>query len=186
MWRDVVGYEGIYQVSNTGEVRRISYNDCKKRMKLKEPRLISKRLDKDGYYKVSLYDSERVYIKNKFIHRLVAEAFLNKNINCNQVNHINGFKNDNNVENLEWVNQSQNRRHCLTHLNPKLKNNKLSKPVIQYTIDNKYVNEYPSAKEAQRQTGIQQANISQVCNSKKRIQAGGFKWEYKNQKTAND
>lgn len=181
MWKDVVGYEGIYQVSSFGEIKRISYNDCKNKRNLKTHKIISKQLDKDGYVKVSLYDSKRCYIKNKFVHRLVAEAFLNKIDKRNQVNHINGIKSDNYFKNLEWVSQSGNRKHCLEFLNPKLRNNKLSKPVVQYDMNNNYITEFPSAKEAQRQTGIQQANISQVCRGIKRNHAGGFKWKYKNQ-----
>lgn len=178
MWKDVIGYEGIYKVSDDGEVKRISYNDCKRKKKLKHERLLAQRTDKDGYKKVSLYDSERVYIKNKFVHRLVAEAFLEMINGKNQVNHKNGIKSDNRVDNLEWVNQSENRIHCLKYLSPQLRNNKLSRPVIQFDMDGKQIGEFPSAKEAERQTGVWQSGISKVCN-KTRISAGGFHWEYK-------
>lgn len=181
MWKDIIGYEKIYQVSDKGEVKRISYKDCKYKNNLNNEIFLKQATDKDGYKKVSLYNSETNKVKNKFVHRLVAESFLNKDNNKNQVNHKNGIKNDNRLENLEWVNQSENRIHCLKYLNPKLRNNKLSKPVIQLDMNNNYINDYPSSKEAQRQTGIQQSNINQVCNNEKRKSAGGYKWKYKNQ-----
>src|SRR5574344_2029156 len=106
MWKDIIGYEKIYQISDKGEVKRISYKDCKYKNNLNNEIFLKQATDKDGYKKVSLYNSETNKVKNKFVHRLVAERFLNKDESKNKVNHKNGIKNDNRLENLEWVNQS--------------------------------------------------------------------------------
>lgn len=176
MWKDIKNYEGIYQVDEIGNVRRISYQDKGNIGKYKLPFVLKPRLDKDGYKRVTLQSKH--IAKNKYVHRLVAEAFIPNPENKPQVNHIDGNKANNNVKNLEWVTQSENRIHCLMFLNPQLKNNKNSKKVIQYSIDNKMLNEFPSAKEAGRILHISQGHISEVCRGEKRTYKG-YIWKYK-------
>ena len=176
MWKDIKEYEGIYQINNIGDVRRISYYDKGNTAKHKLPFLLKQRYDKDGYKRITLQN--RCVAKNKFVHRLVAEAFIPNPENKPQVNHIDGNKSNNNVENLEWVTQSENRLHCLKYLNPQLKNNKNSKKVIQYSEDNKILNEFPSAKEASRVLHISQGHISEVCRGEKKTYKG-YIWKYK-------
>lgn len=97
IWKDVIGYEGYYKISNMGNVFSIKSN-----------RLMKKNINNRGY--------ERVTIKYKQIsvHRIVCDAFLDKSENKNIVNHINGIKHDNRVDNLEWVTSRGNTIHHLS------------------------------------------------------------------------
>lgn len=101
-WRDIKGYEGLYQVSNLGRV---------KSFKGRKERLFTLYLRKDGYYEVGLRkDKTR---KFKLVHRLVAEAFIPNSDDKPQVNHINGLKTDNHLNNLEWCTAKENTNHAI-------------------------------------------------------------------------
>lgn len=106
IWKSIAGYEGFYSISNKGRLRR----ECGTH-KRRYPFIIKLQKDKEGYaiYRLSRYHRERT-VK---VHRLVAEAFLGTSKLL--VNHKNGIKNDNRVTNLEWVTQSQNIRHAVSH-----------------------------------------------------------------------
>jgi hypothetical protein len=101
IWKDVKGYNGLYKVSNKGNV--ISYVK-NKNGKLLKPEIIR------SYYSVAL--SKNKTMKKHRIHRLVAHAFIDNQFNKPQVNHKNGNKLDNNVDNLEWCTNSENAIHA--------------------------------------------------------------------------
>jgi hypothetical protein len=110
-WRDVIEYEGLYQVSNLGRVRSldrfIGHNKGGKRFW--QGRLIKPFETLEGYNRVTLYkNGEKDYF---FIHRLVARAFFKPDPIRNHVDHLNGIRNDNRVENLRWVTPSENNEH---------------------------------------------------------------------------
>jgi hypothetical protein len=122
IYKDVVGYEGIYQVSNLGNVKSLHKKSLNG--------FVLKPLKSHGYCRVGLFDNKHKYF---MIHRLVALAFIPNPNHYPFINHINGIKNDNRVENLEWVTHSQNILHAFkTGLksNKKGDNNPQSKKVI--------------------------------------------------------
>lgn len=103
LFKDIRGYEGKYQISNLGKVKSLNYRNSNKEQVL-TPKTHTK-----GYLKIDLWkDGKR---KCCFIHRLVAEAFLENPNKLPEVNHINCIRNDNRVENLEWVTTSENALH---------------------------------------------------------------------------
>jgi hypothetical protein len=171
---DLKGFEQYYSINKNGEIyskRKKSFCKCC--------------VDNAGYKKVTFRIDGKMIQKK--VHRLVAEQFIPNPSNLPQVNHINGIKTDNRVENLEWVTAKENIHHAFEHL---LSNNKhLCKKV--YMIDvtsNKILKVYNSYREASLDTGISETNISAICRNYKpknrpqpRRTAGGFIW-----KTCND
>lgn len=174
-WLPIIGYEGSYVISDDGIVMRISYSDRANNAKHDLPFEIKQRVDKDGYMKCAL--SKNGKTKHYFVHRLVAETYIKNILNKKQVNHKNGIKNDNRVENLEWVTSSENIRHRIDVLGVSLKNNKTSKKVIQKDMDGNIIAIYPSAKEAHRVTGLSQGHISECCRNETK-QYKSFVWQY--------
>lgn len=184
IWKPVVGFEGYYEVSNMGRVRSLDrsviFKDGRKR--LINGRVLRVENNNNGYQTVSLYKNGKE--KRNLIHRLVAQAFIPNPYNLPEVNHINEAKTDNRSENLEWCTRKYNNEY--SNIIEKAierrfweKAGKVERPVLQYTKDGEFVAEYPSTREAERQTGIKHVQISAVCNGKKWFKsAGGFVWSY--------
>ena len=103
IWKPVIGYYGLYEVSNFGRVKSINYN------KTGKERLMKQVVNKQGYYQVTLHKNGSMAAKK--VHRLVAEAFIPNPNNLPCVNHKNEDKTDNRVENLEWCSIEYNNRY---------------------------------------------------------------------------
>lgn len=176
IWKDVNGYEGLYQVSNLGRVKSLEHLDSIGRKK-KEKNMSTQEVS--GYLRVWLSKGDNR--KGYLVHRLVAKAFIPNICNKREVNHKDGNKQNNNANNLEWVTSSENQLHAyksgLDKPSIKRRNDYRSKPVIQI-LNGKIINEFPSAMEAQRQTGFKQGTISNCCRGNQKI-AYGFVWKYK-------
>lgn len=169
IWKDIKGFEGLYQVSNLGRVK--SFYGLKE--KILKPGIIHK-----GYYQVILCKQsiKKIYL----IHRLVYEAFNGTIPEGLQVNHINEIKADNRLENLNLMTSKENVNYGTRNerVAKKQINGKRSKPVLQFTLDNILVKEYPSIRQAERETGFASTNIVKCCKGKLK-QAYRHKWKYK-------
>ena len=174
VWRDVKGYEGLYQVSSDGRVKSLerTYIDKIGRERYVKERILKPVIDRYGYLLVSLYAGGKQ--KNHTVHRLVCEAFHENPDYKPQVNHINEIKTDNRASNLEWATARENS-------NFGTRNERLgkarSKPVAQYAQDGELIKVWPSTMEVERQAGFSNGNISQAANGKYK-HAYGFIWKY--------
>lgn len=159
IWKDIEGFEGIYQVSSHGRIRH----------KIKGIKSFN---EVNGYYKVDLYDKEkRKHIRFR-VHRLVAKAFIENPNNYKEVNHIDEDKHNNRVSNLEWCSREQNLIHSI-----KTNKFKICK-VVQCDMSGNVLKVYNSASEAERETGIPRTHICKVALGRYGFKsAGGFLWK---------
>lgn len=181
IWKDIKGYEGLYQVSNMGNVR-----SCNWRNQGVTQNLYLKVHNK-GYKHIELVKNGKR--KSHLVHRLVAEAFLPNPNNYPVVNHIDEVKTNNNVENLEWCTLSQNMRayydnHCGTNRlsrnqgkRRKVWNNDTWKRVNQLDDKGELIRTWGCSLEVARTNNWPQWSISQCCRGK-RHKAYGYRWEY--------
>ena len=161
-WRKVKGFEN-YSISNYG------------RLKVKKPngseKICSQQKTDNGYYYFKL---NGICKKQKMrIHRLVAIAFIDNINNYDQVNHKNGNKWDNRVENLEWCNNSMNIDHRVNVLGYKSG----KKEVLKISLDGKLLEKYDSLEAAASANNVSKCNISSVCHGRMKTSAG-YKWSY--------
>lgn len=172
-WKDVKGYENLYQVSNDGLVK--SFHGDK-------PRILKQSLDSHGYKMVTLYKNGQYY--NIGVHKLVAWTFIDNLEFKPQTNHKNGIKTDNNVNNLEWVSAKENVNHafknglCKSWLRGMLgSKHPRAKKILQYTLNKKFIKKFGSIADATRITNVDGGDICKVAKYKKK-QAGGYFWSY--------
>jgi len=157
-WK-VIETGSIYEISNYGEFRNKTTMN-----KLKTSLM-------GGYLSISLHvNNKKLILKT---HRLVATNFLVCPDKSYVVNHKDGNKTNNNVENLEWVSRTENAKHSF-----RLGLNKGKKiKVTQYTLDGVFIREYDSPADAENETDIYQTHISGVCRGARKT-AGGYIWKY--------
>ena len=149
-----------YSISTDGEVRNDENN-----------KLLAQTSQQD-YKFVNLTINGKIYRKR--VHRLVAETFIDNPKNKPYVNHIDGIRYHNNVDNLEWVTPQENTIHAVKI---GLTTNGKAKPVNQYNLNGELMLTFPSAQEAARQTGSAQSKITECCKRIRRT-ANDYQWRY--------
>lgn len=183
IWKDIKGFEGLYQVSNEGRVKSLKRDSIMKQQKKRY-----------GYYNIGLYNKgEYKWFR---VHRLVAEAFIPNPNEYPIINHRDENPSNNVVENLEWCDVKYNvnygtaierkREKQLNHPNE-------SKIVLQYTLDGELIGEFPSTAEVERKLGYDHSHIARCCNGGYFDKARnkwhnsntykGFMWKYKKEDT---
>ena len=165
IWKDVIGYEGLYQVSNHGRIKSLKFN---------KERILKPGLNNTGYFIVNLFINNKSKIYK--IHRLIAIHFVPNPVNKPQVNHKDGNKLNNHVDNLEWCTRSENMKHAWKN---GLCENVRKKAIKQGSMNGKeYLSKkvqcietgivYESGIQAERKTGINNSNISKCCKGKRK------------------
>lgn len=167
IWKDIIGYEGVYQISSFGRVKSLHNKAGIKELIMKPHKKYN------GYYQIRLKNKGTE--KDFSIHRLVALHFIPNPENKPQVNHLNEDKSDNRVENLEWCTQAYNNIYGTRIERVK---NKVGKPILQYDLEGKFLKEYPSLAEASKQNKFSMGNLSACCLGRY-AQANGYIWKYK-------
>ena len=184
IWKDIEGYEGLYQVSNFGKIKSLPkfINNNSKSKKIgyySKEKILKPFYNPKGYLLIKLFKNNKNYTKK--IHRLVAQAFVPNLNNLPQVNHKDGNKQNNKVNNLEWCTNKENQIHAWQHNLQKRrigKDNPLSKKVYQYDLIGNFIKEWNSIQEVEKNLKI--SNISSVCYGKRKT-AGGYIWRYDKQ-----
>lgn len=181
IWKPISHFEGLYEVSNMGNVRSL----------FRYKKVLKPAVSKAGYLTVDLFGDKNSM--RRLVHRLVADAFIPNPDNLPQVNHKDENKQNNCVDNLEWCTAKYNmnygeaaktRHSKIDYTKPVFaecarKNGaKSSRPVLQFSKDGVLLNRYSSGKEAHRNTGISHSHIMECCAGKRYKTVGGFIWKY--------
>ena len=171
IWKPVVGFEGLYEVSSTGKVKTLAkeWKSSPTFISKHKERILCEKMSNSGYLLVSLYKNNKQF--NGYIHRLVAGAFVPNPDGKPEVNHIDGNKLNNCPENLEWVTRKENVHHA--QVNGLLR----TTPVEQYDLDGNLVRKWGSIKEAADQQGFLKSGIIACCNGRYRT-SNGYRWKY--------
>lgn len=167
IWKDIPNYEGLYQASNLGKIKNKKTN-----------KVLAKRYDHSGYLSVLLY--KRGKYETKKVHRIIAKIFIPNPKNKPQVNHINGKKDDNNINNLEWVTCQENIIHSYKtgiKTNPKYEKHPEAKKVCQYDLQGNLIKIYGSISQARDENNFNSSHIVACCKNKQKT-SNGYIWRY--------
>lgn len=167
IWKDIPEYERLYQVSNKGRIRSLTHyarNNKDGGMRLIEGMILSPFATPTGYMQVLLSKGKDIR-KKHYVHRLVATAFLSNKSNLSDVNHIDGNKSNNVVDNLEWCTHKDNQRHMVQN-----RMTKKAKPVFCMELNRSFC----SMTVAEKETGIDRHFIKRSCRTGESYK--GYHW----------
>lgn len=185
IWKDIIGFEGLYQVSNLGRVKSLQrIVSCGKGDRVVKERI--KRISKHnmGYEVYNLFKNGKCYPHLR--HRLIAVHFIPNPKNLPEINHKNGNKKDNSIENLEWCSYSRNLKHAyeigLRQKRPPLlgklgAEHPLSKPIAQYNPIGEFIKVWACSKDVWRELGYDHNGIRNCANGRLKT-SHGFKWKF--------
>jgi hypothetical protein len=165
IWKNIEGYEGLYQVSNLGRVRSLNYKNTGRK------KILSAGKTKGGYLHVVLCKNGK--LSCKYIHRLVAEAFIPNPNNLPEINHKSEDKTLNTVKSLEWCDRVYNINYG-SGIKRGAQNRQ--KPIKQMTLDGILITIWPSAREAKK-NGYSYNSIVNCCLGRQQTHQG-YKWKY--------
>jgi hypothetical protein len=174
IWKDIIGYEGLYQVSNIGRIKSLGrYKAQGARSPVwYDDMIISANKCRHGYFMVLLHkDGLKT---GKLCHRLVGEAFIPNPYSFSQINHKDENKENNSVENLEWCDARYNVNYGTRNIRNSITT---GKPVIQMDIDGNAIKTWHSQGVAAKSLGIFQGNISSCCSGRLN-ETGGYRWKF--------
>lgn len=168
IWKEIKGFEGLYECSNLGRIARVT--------KAGNFKILRQYTDNScgGYNKVNLCKNGKGHLLR--VARIIAEAFIPNPDNKPQVDHINTDRTDNRVENLRWCTREENMNNSTTRYNIKMSQRKNMKPVVQMTADGYFKQVYRSIYYAGQITNKAYQTISNYCK-KKFIDPSGDRWE---------
>lgn len=174
IWKDIKGWEGLYQISNMGRIKSLSrYRYCGKLNS--KPQLMDMKIMKPsirgGYEIVSI--SREGKVESFSVHRLVGKHFIPNPNNYPEINHKDEVKTNNNVNNLEWCTKAYNMKYGT--LGERISKS-LSKIVHQYDLDNNLVNIWSSTREV-NEHGFHHSNVASCCRGERKTHKG-FVWKY--------
>ena len=182
LWKDIKGYENLYQISNFGRIASLDRILTKKdrwgnvinyKLKGKE---IKSSFNNKGYVIMHLHKDSKS--KTFLIHRLVAETFISNPNNLLEVNHKDENKQNNKADNLEWCTRKENNNYGIQSKEGRRKTSKFRmKKVAQYDCYGNLIKVFDGIRIAEEKTGIDNRNICSCCKGKVKT-AGGYIWKY--------
>lgn len=168
IWKDIKGYEGMYQCSNLGRIQsldRYVYEHTGKRQ-FRKGQIMKQRLNPNGYLQVPLNKNGKR--KMLSVHIVVAQAFFVPNNSADIVNHKDGNKQNNKANNLEWISYSENNKHAYSNLNRKIvRVGGKRKPITIKDANDKVLYKFSSISEASKKIGLSHTQINRYINNNK-------------------
>lgn len=174
IWKDIPGYEGLYQVSNLGNINSLKKYNVNTGIYEEREKILKKSYDKRGYQTITLINKTKR--KTRTVHRIVAEAFIPNPNDLPQVNHKDEDKTNNCADNLEWCDNLYNYNYGtrIERVTAKLK-----KKVKQYSLNGILIAEYDGIRDAAKINGFKASSCISECCKGKRKTAYGYIWKYK-------